>query len=452
MLHWTDLLVIAVLLGFNALFAAYEMALSAVSMARLHSLQKQGTRGAAAAVCMKQQIERSLAVVQLGITLMGAITGVYGGAEVGEQLAPLLERRFGLSEGAADTLALVAAVVPLAVLTIVFAELAPKVLAIRYKERVACTLSPGMALFARIAAPAVTVLEGSVRLLLALLTRLRGKRGPEVKDASSLHELQAAAALARTSKLIGAREERIVTAAAQLSSRHLREIALPAADISLIPSAMTLEEALVRAHLDMHTRFPVARDDRDPQTIEGYITFKDLIALLKMGEGATGLRAITRPLQRICGSRSIALALDEMVHGRTHIALVVDEAGHVTGMVTLEDILEELVGDIEDEWDRLPSHFVPTGEGAIVGGGVAFELVRRKFGAEAPAGAAAPAGEAAPATGNRPLQLADWIQRELGRSPHGGETIELHGLQVLVRKLRRKRLAEAFVRRAARPR
>jgi putative hemolysin len=443
MLHWTDLLVVAVLLGFNALFAAYEMALSAVSMSRLHSLQKLGMRGAAAAVRMKQQIERSLAVVQLGITLMGAITGAYGGAEVGQQLAPALESRFGLSPRAAGALALAAAVVPLAILTIVFAELAPKVLAIRHKERVACTLSPGMALFARIAAPAVTLLEGSVQALLALLTRLRGKRGPEVKDTSSLHELQAAAALARTSKLIGAREERIVTAAAQLSSRQLREIALPAADISLIPSTLTLEEALVRAHLDMHTRFPVARDVSDPQTIEGYITFKDLVALLKMGDGTTGLRAITRPLQRIAGSRSIAMALDEMVHGRTHIALVVDEPGRVTGLVTLEDILEELVGDIEDEWDRLPNHFVPTGEGAIVGGGVAVDLVRRKFGVES--GAAEPVAAAV----DRPLQLADWLQRELGRSPNGGETIELAGLQLLVRKLRRKRLAEAFVRKAA---
>lgn len=441
MFHWTDLLVIAVLLGFNALFAAYEMALSAVSTARLASLQKLGTRGAAAAVRMKQQIERSLAVVQLGITLMGAITGAYGGSEVAEQVSPMLQQRFGLSESSADTLALVAAVIPLAVLTIVFAELAPKVLALRYKERVACALSPGMAWFARIAAPVVTVLEAAVRMLLALLTRMRGQRGPQVKDPSTLHELQAAAALARTAKLIGAREERIVTAAAQLSSRHLREIALPAADISLIPAALTLEEALVKAHLDMHTRFPVARDEKDPQSIEGYITFKDLVALLKMGEGTTGLRAITRPIQRIAGSRTIAAALDDMVHGRTHIALVVDERDRVTGMVTLEDIIEELVGDIEDEFDRLPSHLVPTGEGVIVGGGVAIELLRRKLGLPSAA------DEAPPAPGDRPLQLADWVQRELGRAPLGGETLELGGFQLLVRKLRRKRLAEAFARR-----
>jgi len=439
----TDLLVVAILLGCNALLAAYEMAISAVSMARLASLAKSGTRGAAAAVRMKSQIERTLAVVQLGITLMGAITGVYGGAEVGEQLAPRLEEALGMSERAADLLALAAAVVPLAVLTIVFAELAPKVLAIRYKERVACVLSPGMALFARIAAPAVTLLEGAVKLLLAALTRLRGKRGPEVRDASSLHELQAAAALARTAKLIGAREERIVTSAAQLSSRQLREIALPAADISLIPIDLTIEEALVRAHLDMHTRFPVARDVADPQTIEGYITFKDLVALLKMSDGTRGLQAITRPIRRIEGTRTISAALDEMVHGRTHIALVTDESKRVAGLVTMEDILEELVGDIEDEFDRLPNHLLTTGGGVIVGGGVPVATVRRQLGLP-------PADhESAGVPGERPLQLADWVQRELGRAPVGGETVRLGGLEIVVRKLRRKKLAEAFARAAA---
>ena len=432
---------------FNCIAAVnYEMALSAVSTARLASLAKSGTRGAATALRMKGQIERSLAVVQLGITLMGALAGVYGGASVGEQLAPKLVEAFGLSARAAGLLALVAAVIPLATFTIIFAELAPKVLALRYKERVACTLSPAMARFAWLAAPIVTVLERTVRLLLSGLHRLRGSRGPHTRDSSSLHELAAAAALARTAKLIGAREERIVTAAAQLSSRHLREIALPAADISLIPIDLTLEEALVRSHLDMHTRFPVARDEKDPQTIEGYVTFKDLVALLKMADGSRGLRAITRPIQRIPGTRSIATALDEMVHGRTHIALVTDERERVVGLVTLEDILEELVGDIEDEFDRLPSHCVPTGEGVIVGGGVALDVVRRRFDLAAADGP--PAGAAA---GERPLQLADWVQRELGRAPNGGESIELDGLQLLVRKLRRKRLAEAFVRRA-RPR
>ncbi|MSR47787.1 MAG: HlyC/CorC family transporter [Planctomycetes bacterium] len=437
----TDLLVVAVLLGLNALFAAYEMALSAASMARLTSLAKLGTRGASAAVQMKLKMERSLAVVQLGITLMGALTGAYGGTSVTTELGPRLQARFAMSAHSAQLLALAIAVIPLAALTIVFGELAPKVLAIRYKERVACMLSPAMALFARIASPAVSLLEGAVRLLLAALHRLRGQRAPQLRDATSLHELQAAAALARTSKLIGAREERIVTSAALLSSRHLREIALPAADISTIPVDLTLEEALVRAHLDMHTRFPVARDEKNPQTIEGYITFKDLVALLKMADGSAGLRAITRPIQRIAGSRTIASALDEMVHGRTHIALVVDEKDWITGMVTLEDILEELVGDIEDEFDRLPNHMVPTGEGVIAGGGVAIEALRKRFAVEAPA------GEPAQSAGDRPLQLADWVAREMKRAPQGGETIELHGLQLLVRKLRRKKLAEAFVRR-----
>ncbi len=436
------LLVIACLLAANAILVAYEMALSAVSHARLVALAKAGTRGAAAALQMKINIERSLAAAQLGITLFSAIAAACSGASVREQLEPRLVGALHLSPSVAGALAIAIAVIPLAVLTIIFAELAPKVLALRHKERVVCVLSPAMQAFTRIAAPVVGLLEKAVRVLLALLTRLRGKRGAQVQDATSLHELTAAAALARTAKLIGAREERIVISAAQLSSRLLREITLPAADISVLPTTATLESALVRAHLDMHTRFPVARVDHDPQTIEGYVTFKDLVTMLRMSDGTPALHAITRPIRRIPGTHTIAQALDEMVRGRTHIALVTDERDHVAGMVTLEDIIEELVGDIEDEFDRLPAHLQQTGDGLIVGGGVPIDTLLRQLGL--------PTLELRTDTSNRPMSLADWLQSQLGRAPAGGETIVRAGLQVLVRKLRRKRLAEAFVRRAVR--
>ncbi len=446
-----ELLVLGALLLLNGVFAAYETALAAVSQARLSALERAGVRGAAAALFMKGRIERSLAVTQLGMTLLALITAAFGGALVEENLAPQLESSFGFSPRAADAIALAAIIVPLSALTIIFAELAPKVLAIRHRERVCCVLSPAMRVVATIVAPVVAVLEGSVKALLGAVGRVR-RRGPAAApDATSLHELQAAAALARTSNLIGAREERIVRQAAQLSSRSLHEIELPAADVSMLPLDATLESALVRAHLDMHTRFPVARVDGDPQTIVGYVTFKDLIALLKMSGGDPSLRGATRPIQRILRTTPISTALDRMVHERTHIALVVDDGDRVTGMVTLEDILEELVGDIEDEFDRLPSHVQPTGDGFIVGGGIALDALAKRTGLELLLPPRVSSASSAAGTSSielaRPATLADWVERQLGHSPRGGETIQHRGVALLVRKLRRKKLAEAFVRR-----
>jgi putative hemolysin len=434
-----QLLFILFLLALNALLAAYEMALSASSHARLIALEKKGARGAGAAVYMKGRIEASLAVVQVGITLLGAIAGAFGGATVEERLAPVLEARFGLSENAADFLSLALLVVPLSAVTIVFGELVPKIFAIRRREGVALALSPAMRTISLVAWPVVSVLELSVKKVMQLLSRSR--RGPDASgDETSLHELTAAASLARTARLIGAREERIVTSAAQLARRPVRQIELPAADISMLQLDLPLEDALIHTHLDMHTRFPACRVEGDPQTIEGYITFKDLVALIKMSSRHSGLRAILRPLKKLQGSVPISTALDEMVREHMHIALVVNDEGRTTGLITLEDILEELVGDIEDEFDRLPSHLQPAGEGFIVGGGASFAALAEALGLPVGAPEAQRAKESS---------LADWVVARLGRMPRGGETVNADGLQLLVRKLRRKRLAEAFVRRTA---
>jgi putative hemolysin len=429
-----EFLAIAIVLALTAVLAAYETAISAVTLARLVALEKANVHGATAAVAMKRAIERTLAVVQLGMTFSNAIAGAFGGATVEESFAPWLVRELRFSPAAAHSVALAAVVIPLGVLTVVFAELAPKVLAIRHKEGVACALSPAMRELARLLAPFATLLESVVKGVLRIASRARGKRGAAAVEATMLHELTAVAALARTANLIGAREERIVASAAQLSSRSLDEIELPAADISLLPSDATLETALVRAHLDMHTRFPVARVESDPQTIEGYVTFKDLVAMLKMADGTSGLRAITRPIKRIARTTTIAKALDTLVRERSHIALVVSDDDRVTGLVTLEDIIEELVGDIEDEFDRLPSHCTPAGDGFIVGGGITLEALHRRLDLPPP---------------HANATLADWAQQQLAKAPTGGEAIAADGMQVLVRKLRRKRVAEAFVRRAA---
>ncbi len=429
-----EFLAIAFVLALTAVLAAYETAISAVTLARLVALEKANVHGAAAAVAMKRAIERTLAVVQLGMTFSNAVAGAFGGATVEESFAPWLVREMRFSPAAAHSIALAAVVIPLGVLTVVFAELAPKVLAIRHKEGVACALSPAMRELARLLAPVATLLESVVKGVLRIASRARGKRGAAAVEATMLHGLTAAAALARPANLIGAREERIVASAAQLSSRSLGEIELPAADISLLPSDATLETALVRAHLDMHTRFPVARVESDPQTIEGYVTFKDLVAMLKMADGTAGLRAITRPIRRIARTTTIAKALDTLVRERSHIALVVTDDDRVTGLVTLEDIIEELVGDIEDEFDRLPSHCTPAGDGFIVGGGITLEALHRRLDLPPP---------------HANATLADWAQQQLAKAPTGGEAIAAEGMQVLVRKLRRKRVAEAFVRRVA---
>jgi putative hemolysin len=247
------------------------------------------------------------------------------------------------------------------------------------------------------------------------------------KEAAEIQELRAATSLARMSRLIGKQEERIILGAARLSSRPVREIMLPADDIRLLSIESSLEEALVAAHIDMHTRFPVTERPGDPQRIVGYVSFKDIVAHRRLAPQNPSLRAIARAIPSFPDHLPIADCLEQLIANYNHIALLRNAAGQVVGMITVEDIIEELVGDIRDEYDRLPTHIVPAGPAWVIGGGVTLERLKRATSIDLtqdlpPGGAAT---------------LNEWITRHAGGELRGGEVIERGGLRVVVRKVRR---------------
>ncbi len=379
---WTiELAVMAVMIGFNSIFAGYEIALASVGLARLDTLVKEKSRGAAAAWRMKQNMEGSLAVVQLGITLVATIAAATGGAGAEESIAPRLQQ-IGLSPTAAQLVAIAAVVAPLTVVTIIFGELVPKVFSLRNKEWVCLRLSGPMEWFSYAVWPAVRFLEGSVNLVMRLFERRWNRQAADGSQRAALQELRAIAAIARTSRLIGVREERIILSAARISSTPIRSIMLPAEDISMLHADSSLADALIAVHQDMHTRFPVTEQPGDPQQIVGYANFKDIVACLHVSPDCPSLRSIIRRLPRMDAEMSVATCLEQLIRDYTHIALVINAEGAVIGMVTMEDVLEELVGEIGDEYDRLPSQMIPVGNGWIVGGNATLSQLQTVTGIE----------------------------------------------------------------------
>jgi putative hemolysin len=430
-------IVIALMVLLNSIFAAYEIALASVSLARLRVMEHENRRGARAAMRMKDGMEASLAVVQLGITFVGAIAAATGGASAEETVAPFFER-LGLRPVWAEVVALTLVVVPYAVITIVVGELLPKVFALRNKEWVCLKLSPAMSWFAFAVWPIVWMLETTVTSLMSWSERRwQPKLDAHAKhEAAELQELRAMAALARTARLIGGREENIIVEAARLAARPLREIMLPAAHIATLWKDNSLSESLVAAHLDMHTRFPVCDRANDPQTISGYVNYKDIVSQLRLSPDAPSLAGILRPIPSFTDDLSIATCLERMIHDHTHIALVRDVKHRVLGMITLEDILEELVGEIHDEYDRLPTHVIASGPAWVVGGGIPLARLKEETGIELPPAAQA-AGDA--------KTLNEWVNLRLGRKVRGGDIVEHNGVRIIVRKMRRQKVMEAQV-------
>lgn len=430
-----DWAIIAAMVLLNGLFAAFEIALASASLARLQMLAAEGRWGARSAARMKNSMEASLAVVQLGITLVGVIAAATGGAEAQEDFAASLAR-FGFSDRTAEILALAIVVVALTIVTIVIGELIPKVFALRNKEWVCLRLSPLMLGFSFVVWPVVWMLETVVRASVALGERFFFRNDDQSQyEASHLQELRATASLARASRLIGAQEERIILSAARLSSRPVVEIALPAEHISLLNVNNSLADCLIAAHLDMHTRFPVTQRDGDPQAIIGYVNFKDIVAQLRLAPRNPSLSAILRPIPLFQATVPIAHVLETMMREHTHIALVRADEGKIVGLVTLEDILEELVGEIEDEHDRLPAHVATSEAGWVVGGGIGLARLREVTGIDL---------EKDPPP-NQARTLNQWMIGHLGRPVRGGDVLERGGFRLLVRKIRRQGVLEAQI-------
>lgn len=428
-----DLVIIIAMLLFNAIFAAYEMGLASVSKARLAVLSGEKKKGAQEALYMKEHMEASLAFIQVGITLVGALAAATGGAGVGERFAPYLQGMLNMPEAFAKILAVVIFIIPLTCVIIIFGELVPKMIALNNKEFIVLGLSPTMRSLAAFIAPVISVVEIIVKKIVRIFVMFNPKELSY--KGQDLHELKAAVSLARTAKIIGAREERIVLAAASFTMRQVKDIIIPAQDISLIWIEDTLARALIKAHLDMHTRFPVSRKENDPQTIEGYINFKDIITVLRTNPANPTISSISRPIKKVSEGMVISELLETMIQERVHIVLVVSDKGKTLGMVTLEDVIEELTGDIESEFDRLPNYVHPYGTVSwLMGGAVPMTTVALTLGLKWE-----------DKFKDKVPTLAEWLRHKAHKKLVGAEPIEIEGIRIVPRKFRRKKLSEAVV-------
>jgi putative hemolysin len=433
-----ELLVMVTMIGINSILAAYELALTSVTLARLELLVAEKRNGASAAMQMKRNMEGSLAGVQLGITLVGAIAGATGGAGAGQELVPGIQQWLGVSSGLAEFLAIATVVVPLTFATIIFGELIPKIFALRNREWVCLRLSPSMKRFVSVVYPMVWLLESIVARFTSWgERRLQGKLEDMDSSANELQELRASAALARTSRLIGPRQEQIILGATELSSQPIGEIMIPADGISMLEADGSVADALITAHLDMHTRFPLTEQKGDPQAIVGYVNFKDIVAHMRLAPQGPSLRKVMRPIPSFVETMPIAQCLERLIRDHVHIALIRNAANQVVGLITLEDLLETLVGEIEDEFDHLPTHAVVSGRGWVVGGGIRIDQLREITGINLPTSEAE----------SPPQHLSEWVEQRCPQPIRGGERIDADGIRILIRKVRRQKVLEAQIER-----
>jgi putative hemolysin len=287
--------------------------------------------------------------------------------------------------------------------------------------------------FTLIVYPAVWIFEKATTLFVALVSKFL-PNDPSDDLQGGLYELRAQASVLRASNLIGIQEERIIQQASRLSSMRVKDIMMPEDDIVMVVADAPLSENLVIANMDLHTRFPVTTRRGDHQAIIGYVTFKDMVLLAKTHPGNPVIREIIRQIISLPEEMTLSEALRRMIAEHHHLALVRGQQGKVVGMITQEDIFEELVGDIQDEFDRLPRHINPSGNQWVVGGGVTLGQLRGVL-KRIDIGSTLPDG----------TTLNDWLNHGREENLKGGDMVTVDGVWVQVRKVRRRRVTEALL-------
>jgi len=339
-----DILVLVLLTFLEGFFVAAEIALVSIRRSRVEQLVDEGNAGARRVRRLLEEPGRFLAVSQLGLTVIGFFASAYAAVNLAEALQRILEN-IGMETGGAKGLSLVVVTVVLALFTIIFAELVPKTLALANTERVAIALSLPIEFFARALGPLIRLLTG----VTAAITKLFGANVSNEAQITA-EELRLIVERGGEQGVLEAEEEQMINSIIELGERRLHEVMVPRIAIVALPAAATLEEAIDKVVDEGHSRIPVYEETIDE--VVGILYAKDLLPILKSGSGPRpAIRALLRPPVFVPESMTIDDLLHEFQRRKVHIAIVLDEYGGTAGLLTIEDLLEEIVGEIQDEYD-----------------------------------------------------------------------------------------------------
>lgn len=419
-----ELALIALLIVLNGFFAGAEIAIVSARRARLQPLADEGNRRAQAALRLKADPDRFLATVQIGVTVVGTLASAVGGVAAIERLEPLVaELPKVWARSVAEPAAVAIVVFTIAYLSLVVGELAPKSVAVRNAERIALWVAPIIEALNRVSRPAVAVLTASSRVLL----RIFGQKQAAHQPFHTLDDLRAIAEEAAQQGLI---QQNLVSGAVEFHERDVREILTPRPRIKALPVGAPLQGALRAISESGHTRFPVY-DGLLDNTL-GFVYARDVYETALRG-GSLDLRALVRPALVVPAMKAATELLADMRKHGIQMALVVDEHGALIGLVTLEDLVEVIVGEIRDEHDENLELVKVLADGALeVDGSVPVHQINSDHDLALP-------------ESSDYVTVGGLIMERLGAMPREGDFVQVSPYRITVLALTRHRISRVRI-------
>jgi putative hemolysin len=413
------LVLLFVLIG--GFFAAAEIALVSLRESQVRRMAESGRRGARVARLARDP-NRFLSSVQIGVTVATMLSAAFGADTLAGDLVPVLDM-WGVPEAVAPPLALVLVTLAISYVSLVLGELAPKRLALQRSEGLALVVAPIIDRIAVLSRPVIWLLSKSTDGVVRLLGGNPEADRAEV-TAEELRDMVVG------SQELTQDERDLIGEVFAAGKRQLREMLLPRTEVEFMDVDTPFPEAATRAAVSPHSRFPVFRDSYD--NVIGFVHVRDLLDPALAGRGEPlGELVTVRPVKFLPGSKRVLAALSEMRDEGHHLAIVVDEYGGTSGIVTLEDLVEELIGDIRDEYDEADQSVRLVSGEVEVEGLVNLEAFASETGIRLPDG---------------PYEtLGGYVMAALGRLPSAGDSVEIPGYTLTVTEMDGRRIARVRV-------
>jgi putative hemolysin len=397
------LVMLFVLIG--GVFAGTEMAIVNLRETQIKKLEESGQRGKATAKLVRDP-NLFLSAVQIGVTVAGFFSSAYGASTIAPSITPWFEG-LGLSTSTASTVALVVMTLIIAYLSLVFGELVPKRLAMQNALAMTRIVGPPLGVFGRIMRPAIWLLSVSTNIVVRLL----GGDPRANREAVSAEEIKS---MVRDSDALEDAESRVLADVLDASERTVVEVMRPRHQVTFLDGELSIPQAHAEISGTGHSRYPVTGEDLDD--VIGFVHVRDLLYVEQ--PDSTRLASIVRPIEHIPGTVEVLQALNRMRAQADQIAVVVDEYGGTDGIVTLEDLLEELVGEIYDEFDQDDLSAAEGQEDGWIDGDIDGGLILQEFESRT--------GIELPDTGSYET-VGGFVMAQLGRIAEVGDVVGIDG-------------------------
>ena len=416
-----DLATVAGLILLGSLFVAAEIALISLRESQIRQISTKGKRGAKVAH-LATNPNRFLAAAQVGVTVCGFLSAALGAEKLGVYVIPQLTD-LGLTDGAANVTSLVGVTLVIAYFSLVFGELVPKRLALYRTEEISLWTAGAIDLIAKLFRPIIWLLSRSTDFVV----RLFGVDPKEQRSQMSEEELLD---LVSGHAALTAEERDIVEEVFNASERQVHEVMVPRTEVDFMDASLTVGKAIALAVDRAHSRYPVVRGSTDE--VIGFIHVRDLLDTSLVTAGGK-IQELVRNIMFLPGTKGVLPALTEMRNQRQHLAIVLDEYGGTDGIVTLEDLVECLIGDIKDEYDTDEDDVsieARTGDFEI-DGLISLDDLRDQTGIDVPDG---------------PYETASgFVMHFLGRIPVAHDVVSINGIRITVLTMEGKRAGQLAI-------